>query len=113
MRGALLGPLYWPGDYRRCHLFEDTYYYEFTDWWWEPILSLAREGLEEGGLSSEAAGAIVSVWNNEATLHRVGTTYRPLRENWHSVQLRYGLNPDLQAHGVIYFVYPNRRRPLG
>ena len=75
-----------PGDHRRCHLFEDAYYCEFTDWWWEPILSLAREGLEEAGLNSEDAGAIVSVWNNEATLHRVSATYRPLRETWHSVQ---------------------------
>ncbi|MBY9074244.1 hypothetical protein K1X13_05350 [Nocardioides sp. WL0053] len=102
-----------PGDHRRCHLFEDAYYCEFTDWWWKPILSLAREGLAEAGLNGETAGAIVSVWNNKATLHRVSATNRPLRQTWHSVQRTYGLRPDLQAHGVIYFVYPNRRRPLG
>lgn len=102
-----------PGDHRRCYLFEDAYYCEFTDWWFEPVLSLAREGIEEGGLNGADAGAIVSVWNNEAILHRVSGTYRPLRETWHSVQGRYGLSPGLQAHGVIYFVYPNSRGPLG
>ena len=37
-----------PGDHRR-YLFEDAYYCEFTDWWFEPILGLAREGLKKPG----------------------------------------------------------------